>query len=75
MEDPRLVFLGEEFRAVEDTHTNVDSVLVHNRVSGEDCNVTLQKRCKVRTSNLMEGCQLAAMAVRLVLQSSAKVLP
>ncbi len=38
-------------------------------------NVTKQKRCKVSTSNLIEGCQSAAIAIRLVLQSSADVRP
>jgi hypothetical protein len=32
-----------------------------------------QKRCVVSTSNPIEGYQVAAIAIRLVLQSSAKV--
>jgi hypothetical protein len=31
-EDPHLVFLGEEFHAVENMHANVNGVLVHNWV-------------------------------------------
>ncbi len=36
-------------------------------------NVTPQKRCKVSTSNPIEGCQLAAIVVQMVSRSSADV--
>ncbi len=32
-EDPRLIFYGEESRAVENAHADVDSILVCNRVA------------------------------------------
>ncbi len=75
MEYSHLVFLGEKSCAVEDTHANVDGVLVRNQVSRGHAKVTLQKRHKESTSNPIKGGQLAANAIELVLQSLSKVHP
>ncbi len=46
MEDPHFVFFGEESCAVENTHVDVNGVLVHDQVALEVCKSNAGKEAR-----------------------------